>query len=196
MAGDANPVVLVTTLPTGTTMADATARAQFGAVLQKASAAVPRLRVLSYPSTNDPAFISKDGRTTFAMLALPFGLEQGSFGDNGPTVKLIQQTAGPLRVVGAPIHVTGIDALSSSEGTGGALILFLSFVSLSTVPNNDVKVLATGLAVGILLDATIVRALLVPAIVSLMGHWNWWLPALPARLLRVKPSRATAEPVA
>ena len=46
----------------------------------------------------------------------------------------------------------------------------------------DIKILATGLAAGILLDATIIRALLVPALVSLMGRWNWWLPTLPARL--------------
>jgi len=49
-------------------------------------------------------------------------------------------------------------------------------------------VLATGLAAGILLDATIIRALFVPAVVSLFGRWNWWLPRLPARLLRVAPS--------
>ena len=52
----------------------------------------------------------------------------------------------------------------------------------------DTKVMATGLAAGILLDATVVRMLLVPALVSLFGRWNWWLPALPARLLRVQPS--------
>jgi RND superfamily putative drug exporter len=74
--------------------------------------------------------------------------------------------------------------------TCGALILFLSFVSLSTTPSNDVKVLATGLAAGILLDATLVRALLVPAAVSLMGKWNWWMPTPLARLLRVEPSTA------
>ncbi len=45
-----------------------------------------------------------------------------------------------------------------------------------------------GLAAGILLDATVIRALLVPAVVSLFGRWNWWLPQLPARLLRVEPS--------
>jgi RND superfamily putative drug exporter len=47
---------------------------------------------------------------------------------------------------------------------------------------------ATGLAAGILLDATVIRALLVPAAVSLFGRWNWILPSMPARLLRVKPS--------
>jgi RND superfamily putative drug exporter len=72
--------------------------------------------------------------------------------------------------------------------TSAALILFLAFMSLASSPGTDVKVLATGLAAGILLDATIIRALLVPAIVSLFGKWNWWMPRLPARILRVAPS--------
>jgi RND superfamily putative drug exporter len=71
--------------------------------------------------------------------------------------------------------------------TSAALILFLSFASLASAPNPDVKVLATGLGVGILLDATIVRALLVPALVSLFGRWNWWFPRPVARVLRVAP---------
>jgi RND superfamily putative drug exporter len=72
--------------------------------------------------------------------------------------------------------------------TSAALILFLAFLSMASGPETDVKVLATGLATGILLDATIIRALLVPAVVSLFGRWNWVLPPGPARLLRVKPS--------
>jgi putative drug exporter of the RND superfamily len=74
--------------------------------------------------------------------------------------------------------------------TSGALILFFSFVALASGPETDIKVIGTGLAAGILLDATVVRMLLVPALVSLFGQWNWWLPHLPARLLRVEPSRA------
>ena len=72
--------------------------------------------------------------------------------------------------------------------TSAALILFLAFVSLASGPETEVKVLATGLAAGILLDATVIRALLVPAVISLFGRWNWWLPHLPARVLRVEPS--------
>jgi RND superfamily putative drug exporter len=72
--------------------------------------------------------------------------------------------------------------------TSAALILFLAFVSMASGPQTDVKVFATGLAAGILLDATVIRALLVPAVVSLLGRWNWWLPEWPARWLRVAPS--------
>jgi RND superfamily putative drug exporter len=81
--------------------------------------------------------------------------------------------------------------------TSAALILFLAFVSMASGPETDIKVFATGLAAGILLDATVIRALLVPAVVSLFGRWNWWLPERPARLLRVEPSlppNAATEP--
>ena len=61
--------------------------------------------------------------------------------------------------------------------TSAALILFLAFISLASGPGTDLKMFATGLAAGILLDATVVRALLVPAVVSLFGRWNWILPA-------------------
>jgi RND superfamily putative drug exporter len=72
--------------------------------------------------------------------------------------------------------------------TSAALILGLAFVALSASPGTDTKIFATALAAGILLDATIVRGMLVPAVVSIVGRWNWWLPRGPARLLRVEPS--------
>jgi putative drug exporter of the RND superfamily len=78
--------------------------------------------------------------------------------------------------------------------TSAALILFLAFAALASGPETDVKVLATGLAAGILLDATVIRAVLVPALVSLFGRWNWWMPAGVARVLRVTPSEPLPEP--
>jgi putative drug exporter of the RND superfamily len=67
--------------------------------------------------------------------------------------------------------------------TSAALILFLAFASLASAPNTDIKVLATGLGAGVLLDATVVRALLVPALIALFGRWNWWtLPRFDAAL--------------
>jgi len=69
--------------------------------------------------------------------------------------------------------------------TGAALILFFAFAALSTGPETDLKVMATALGAGILLDATVVRGLLVPALIAVLGRWNWWLPAWAARLLRV-----------
>ncbi|MGH3773032.1 MAG: MMPL family transporter [Pseudonocardiaceae bacterium] len=72
--------------------------------------------------------------------------------------------------------------------TSAALILFCSFAALASAPGTDVKVLGTALGAGILVDATVVRALLVPALVSLFGRWNWWLPTWLAMVLRVEPA--------
>jgi putative drug exporter of the RND superfamily len=72
--------------------------------------------------------------------------------------------------------------------TSAALILFLAFTALASGPGSELKMVATALAIGILLDATVIRALIVPAVIALMGRWNWWLPRWPARVLRVPPS--------
>ena len=80
--------------------------------------------------------------------------------------------------------------------TGAALILFFAFAALSTGPETDLKVMATALGAGILLDATIVRALLVPALVALFGPWNWWLPAPARRLLRIPAPPLPTGPAA
>ena len=72
--------------------------------------------------------------------------------------------------------------------TSAALILFFAFSALASSPGTDGKIIGTALGVGILIDATIVRALLVPALVSLFGRWNWWLPSWLARVLFVEPS--------
>jgi RND superfamily putative drug exporter len=76
--------------------------------------------------------------------------------------------------------------------TSAALILFLGFVAMASAPSTQVKMIATGLGAGIILDATIVRALLVPAAVSLLGQWNWWLPRPLARILRIAPPPISA----
>ena len=73
--------------------------------------------------------------------------------------------------------------------TSGALILCLAFIALGGVPVTDVKILATGLAAGIIVDATVIRGVLAPALVALLGRYNWWLPGPAARLLRTTPLR-------
>jgi RND superfamily putative drug exporter len=70
--------------------------------------------------------------------------------------------------------------------TSAALILFLGFLSLSTAGMTDLKVMATGLGAGILLDALVVRSLLVPALVGVLGKWNWYLPDWIAKALFVR----------
>ncbi len=78
--------------------------------------------------------------------------------------------------------------------TCGALILAISFASLSTNPDIVVETIATGLAAGILIDAVIVRTLLVPAFVAITGRFNWWMPETFARVLRLKPTATTPDP--
>jgi RND superfamily putative drug exporter len=76
--------------------------------------------------------------------------------------------------------------------TSAAAILMLSFLSMSTGPQTDLKILATGLGAGILIDAVVVRCLLVPALVALFGRANWWLPSWMARVLRIPAPVAPA----
>jgi RND superfamily putative drug exporter len=92
--------------------------------------------------------------------------------------------------------VVGALARTGRLVTCAALILALSFVSLTTNPDIVVQVIATGLAFGILVDAVIVRTLLVPALVAIMGRWNWWMPSGLGRLLRLAPASAADEPTA
>ncbi len=72
--------------------------------------------------------------------------------------------------------------------TSAALVLMFAFFSLSTSPGPDIKQFAIGLAAGVVFDATIIRALLVPSSMMLLGRWNWWLPTWTARVLRTRPS--------
>jgi RND superfamily putative drug exporter len=77
--------------------------------------------------------------------------------------------------------------------TSAALILFLAFVALASGPGTDLKTFASALGFGILLDATVVRSMLVPALVSMFGRWNWWMPSWLAKVLRI-PAVAMTEP--
>jgi RND superfamily putative drug exporter len=72
--------------------------------------------------------------------------------------------------------------------TLAGVILVFAFASLATSNDTNVNMFASGLAFGILIDATIVRMVLVPALVALMGRWNWWLPKWAGRALHVRPA--------
>jgi RND superfamily putative drug exporter len=76
--------------------------------------------------------------------------------------------------------------------TSAALILGLAFVAFSATPGTEAKMFATALGGGILIDATIIRGILAPAAVALLGRWNWWMPTRAARLLRLEPAANAA----
>jgi RND superfamily putative drug exporter len=76
--------------------------------------------------------------------------------------------------------------------TSAALILMFAFLVLSSSPGYEIKVFAIGLAAGIVFDATVIRALLVPAVMKLLGEANWWLPDWTRRVLFIRPEQEPA----
>jgi RND superfamily putative drug exporter len=78
--------------------------------------------------------------------------------------------------------------------TSAALVLMFAFFALSMSPGFEIKEFAIGLAAGIIFDATVIRALLVPALMRLFGDWNWYLPQWMAKLLRISEPSGTPEP--
>jgi uncharacterized membrane protein YdfJ with MMPL/SSD domain len=72
--------------------------------------------------------------------------------------------------------------------TAAGLIMFAAFTGFLAGSIVGLQQFGFGLAAAILIDVTIVRALLVPSAMKLFGRWNWWLPERLARLLRVEPS--------
>jgi len=72
--------------------------------------------------------------------------------------------------------------------TAAAIIMVAAFSGFVAGSIVGLQEFGLGLAVAIFVDATIVRALLVPSLMALFGRWNWWLPAKIARVVRVPPS--------
>jgi uncharacterized membrane protein YdfJ with MMPL/SSD domain len=67
--------------------------------------------------------------------------------------------------------------------TSAALVMVAVFFAFAVAGAPSLKELGVGLGAAVLLDATIVRLLVVPAAMRLLGDWNWWVPAPLARLL-------------
>jgi RND superfamily putative drug exporter len=81
--------------------------------------------------------------------------------------------------------------------TAAAAIMVAVFLGFATEVDVVVKQLGIGMAVAIGLDATLVRMVLVPATMTMLGRWNWWMPAWLDRLVPVieveAPHGDTAE---
>jgi uncharacterized membrane protein YdfJ with MMPL/SSD domain len=78
--------------------------------------------------------------------------------------------------------------------TAAAIIMVAAFSGFVDGRIAGLQEFGLGLAVAIFVDATIVRAVLVPSLMAVLGRWNWWLPARVARLARVAPSPLTRRP--
>jgi RND superfamily putative drug exporter len=94
-------------------------------------------------------------------------------------------------------HTSVADGLAATARviTAAAAIMVFVFGSFLLESDRTIKLFGTGLATAVLLDATIVRMLLVPATMELLGDRNWWLPRWLDRLLpRIEVEGARAEP--
>jgi RND superfamily putative drug exporter len=80
--------------------------------------------------------------------------------------------------------------------TSAAVVMVSVFAIFATLSQIDFKMVGVGLAAAILIDATIVRAVLVPAAMKLLGDWNWYLPHWLEWLPRVKGEAPLPAPVA
>jgi RND superfamily putative drug exporter len=82
-------------------------------------------------------------------------------------------------------HQSVVDGLAATARviTSAALIMISVFAAFLLSPDVEVKMFAVGLTVAVLVDATIVRMVLVPATMALMGDANWWLPRWLDRVL-------------
>ena len=79
--------------------------------------------------------------------------------------------------------------------TAAALAIAIVFLAFSVSSVFFVKQIAIGMAFGVMLDATVVRALLVPSLMRLFGEWNWWAPR-PLRRLQERFGFSESEPAA
>jgi RND superfamily putative drug exporter len=77
------------------------------------------------------------------------------------------------------------EGLSKTAGviTGAALIMVSVFAAFALAEVITIKSIGVGMAIAVLIDATIVRVLLVPATMRLMGKWNWWAPGFLGRFV-------------
>jgi len=78
--------------------------------------------------------------------------------------------------------------------TSAALILMFAFLVLSSSPGYEIKVFAIGLAAGIIFDATVIRILLVPSLMKLLGNANWWIPQWTRKALFVRDPAPAPKP--
>ena len=76
-------------------------------------------------------------------------------------------------------------SITAGTITSAATIMVLVFAAFVTIPFAFIQELGLGLAVAVLLDATVVRSVLLPATMTLLGDWNWWLPGFLRWLPRV-----------
>jgi uncharacterized membrane protein YdfJ with MMPL/SSD domain len=89
---------------------------------------------------------------------------------------------------------TGL-AVTARVISAAAAIMVVVFLGFVATPDVSVKQIGLGLAIAVLVDATVVRLVLVPAVMELLGNANWWLPSWLGRLLPGGEQAPSREPV-
>src|SRR5437016_5002890 len=110
------PLVPVVTLPAGASVNSAAVKSGLARTEAKLHRAIPGIRTASYADTGSRAFVSADGRTTFVLAYPPPDNE--SFGNNTKAAKTAAAVLAGTTVAGAPVHLTGFDALQNQTGGG------------------------------------------------------------------------------
>jgi RND superfamily putative drug exporter len=160
-SGDPNgttPLVPVVTLPDGRTVDSPGVRAELNAVDQRLQAALPGVRIASYSSTGSEAFVSRDGRTVFALV-YPRPDPDAQFGENVKAEKSARAALAGAQVAGTAVHLTGFDALANESGGNGGPGVLLEAV---------IGGLGALLVLGFVFASLLALVPLVMAIVSIM----------------------------
>src|SRR5579859_6175156 len=182
--GSQAPFVPVLTAPAGRRITDPAVAAQTGRIFAAAAAVLPHARIADYATTHDRAFITRNGRSTFALIYTP--PVTGFGGPNlGPVITRALGRAAPAGwktgVTGSQLLVNG-KAASSSKGTGivaeamigalGALAIlafvYASFLALLPLLIGGISVMATFLVVGGLTEITSISQI-VEFLIALIG---------------------------
>ena len=113
--GAGAPMLAVVTLPAGVSATSPAVTADLRSVQTRIEQAVPGVRAASLASTGNPAFVSHDGRTTFVIAYPP--PTPNSYGTSPAAVKAANNALRGVTIDGAPINLTGLDALAAQTGS-------------------------------------------------------------------------------
>ncbi len=183
--GNSAPLLPVVTLPAGTSVGSPVVETELRALEARVAQALPGSRIAGYASTHSPAFLSKDGRTTF-IVDYPRPDPNQAFNDNPKAAEHATAALRGASVAGAPVRLTGFDALSTQSGGGngpgvlveallggfGALLVlafvFGSFLAIVPILMAIVSILTTFLVVWGLTAVTEVSPI-VQFLIALIG---------------------------
>src|SRR5208337_1243171 len=95
---------------------------------------------------------------------------------------LASGAARPARLSAAQAHAANDESVTLGVArtgrviTAAALVMSMSFAALIAAHVSFMRMFGLGLTLAVLVDATLVRMVLVPAFIHLLGTWNWWAP--------------------